>query len=113
MLKECKNECKNKINRRDYEPVYYGRLRVFGAERMERTEGWVSRTYRQRTERPAYAFRTQKRSGEAVRFITVLLPAGNAAAHAVEASFRGRFSERGCTLRVKVDGRKYDLKYEL
>ncbi|WP_300797848.1 heparin-sulfate lyase HepC [uncultured Alistipes sp.] len=88
-------------------------LRVFGAERMERTEGWVSRTYRQRTERPAYAFRTQKRSGEAVRFITVLLPAGNAAAHAVEASFRGRFSERGCTLRVKVDGRKYDLKYEL
>ena len=42
-------------------------LKVFGAERMERREGWVSRTYRQRTERPAYAFTVRKRAGEPVR----------------------------------------------
>ena len=88
-------------------------LRVFGAERMERTEGWVSRSYRHREARPSYAFRTHKRAGEAVRTVTVLLPARDAGKSRIEAVLRGGFSSRGAAVRVKIDGRKYDLKYEL
>ena len=79
-------------------------LKVFGAERMERREGWVSRTYRQRTERPAYAFTVRKRAGEPVRLVTVLLPAADAAAQRVEAACRGD------RLHVKIDGKRYNLK---
>ena len=79
-------------------------LKVFGAERMERREGWVSRTYRQRTERPAYAFTVRKRAGKPVRLVTVLLPAEDAAAQRVEAVWRGN------RLQVKINGTKYNLK---
>lgn len=79
-------------------------LKAFGAERMERREGWVSRTYRQRTERPAYAFTVRKRAGEPVRLVTVLLPAADAAAQRVEAAWRGD------RLQVKIDGKRYNLK---
>ena len=79
-------------------------LKVFGAERMERREGWVSRTYRQRTERPAYAFTVRKRNDKPVRLVTVLLPAGDAAAQRVEAAWRGD------RLHVKINGKKYNLK---
>ncbi|CBK62843.1 Heparinase II/III-like protein [Alistipes shahii WAL 8301] len=79
-------------------------LKVFGAERMERREGWVSRTYRQRTERPAYAFTVRKRAGKPVRLVTVLLPAEDAAGQRVEAVWRGN------RLQVKINGTKYNLK---
>ena len=79
-------------------------LKVFGAERMKRREGWVSRTYRQRTERPAYAFTVRKRAGKPVRLVTVLLPAEDAAGQRVEAVWRGN------RLQVKINGTKYNLK---
>lgn len=79
-------------------------LKVFGAEKMERREGWVSRTYRNRTERPAYAFTAHKKPGQTVRFVTVLLPAADAAAQRVVASWRGG------KLHVEINGKKYELK---
>lgn len=83
-------------------------MQVFGAQnvKMERREGWVSRTYRQRSARPAYAFTSPKRAGRPVRFVTLLLPAADAAAVRAEVVFRG-----ANTLRVKIDGTKYELKY--
>ena len=79
-------------------------LKVFGAERMERREGWVSRTYRQRTERPAYTFTAQKRPEKPVRLVTVLLPAENAAAQRVKAVWHGD------RLQVKINRERYNLK---
>ena len=79
-------------------------LKVFGAERMERREGWVSRTYRQRSERPAYAFTVRKRTGEPVRLVTVLLPAEDAAVQRVKAVWHGD------RLQVKINRERYNLK---
>ena len=79
-------------------------LQVFGAEAAEPREGWVSHVYRSRNPRPAYAFTAEKRPGREVRFITVLLPTEHPAEAKIKAERR-----RG-TIRVTVDGRKYDLK---
>ena len=79
-------------------------LKVFGAKRMERREGWVSRTYRQRAERPAYTFTVQKRPEKPVRLVTVLLPAENAAAQRVKAVWHGD------QLQVKINRERYNLK---
>ncbi len=79
-------------------------LRVFGAEKMEPREGWVSYRYRERHPRPACAFTADKRPGQTLRFITVLLPVDRAEGHRIEAVGR----KDG--IRVKIDGRKYDLK---
>ena len=79
-------------------------LKVFGAERMERREGWVSRTYRQRAERPAYTFTVQKRPEKPVRLVTVLLPAEDAAVQRVKAVWHGD------RLQVKINREKYNLK---
>ena len=43
----------------------------------------------------------------------MLLPARDAGKSRIEAVLRGGFSSRGAAVRVKIDGRKYDLKYEL
>ncbi|WP_300257534.1 heparin-sulfate lyase HepC [uncultured Alistipes sp.] len=79
-------------------------VQVFGAEKAEPQEGWVSHVYRSRNPRPAYAFSAEKRPGREVRFITVLLPAERSAETIIKAEHR-----RG-TIRVTVDGRKYVLK---
>lgn len=82
-------------------------MQVFGAQKvkMERREGWVSRTYRQRNPRPAYAFTARKQPGKRVRFATVLLTGADAGAK-VRVKFRG-----ADTLRVEIDGKNYELKY--
>ena len=85
-------------------------LKVFGADRMTREEGWVSRAYREKKERPAYAFRYAKNNSKPARFITVIYPDGNAA---IEARYKGGFSAGGAALQVTVDGKKYDLSYTL
>ncbi|MDE5622668.1 MAG: heparinase II/III-family protein, partial [Alistipes sp.] len=83
-------------------------LRVFGPRgtTMERREGWVARTYRNRNPRPSYAFAAQKRAGEPVRFVTVLLPGiDGAAAPRIDASIRN-----GKVL-VKIGKTRYELEY--
>lgn len=85
-------------------------LRVFGASAMERSEGWVSRSYRVREARPAYAFTAHKSSAPA-RFITVIVP--GEAPRRIEASYRGGFRADGATLHVKIDNKNYELKYNL
>lgn len=90
-------------------------LRVFGAENMVAEEGWMSPAYRQKEARPAYAFRTQKKSGKPVRLITVIYPTGadDASAHRINATFKGKHSAGGAALEVTVDGKKYPLSYTL
>lgn len=90
-------------------------MRVFGADRMERNQGWVSREYRHKSERPSYAFRTDKKSDAPVRLITVIYPTadGKTSAHKIDAAYKGRFSPDGAALEVKIDGKKYNLSYNL
>ena len=79
-------------------------MKVFGAERMEPQEGWVSYRYRERSPRPAYVFTRGKKAGETVRMVTVLLPVTEADGHRIE------LAERRNGLQVKIDGRRYKLK---
>ena len=79
-------------------------MKVFGAERMEPQEGWVSYRYRERSPRPAYVFTRGKKAGETVRMVTVLLPVTEADGHRIE------LAECRNGLQVKIDGRRYKLK---
>lgn len=90
-------------------------LRVFGADKMEAEEGWMSPAYRVKKARPAYAFRSAKKAGKPSRFITVVYPtdAANPAAHEIKAVYKGKYSPSGATLEVTVDGKKYPLSYTL
>lgn len=89
------------------------RLQVFGAQKMDRREGWVSRSYRERNARPSYAFTAHKAPGRPVRLITVLLPAAEGALQRIEGSFRGDYSPNGAQVRIGINGKKYNLKYNL
>lgn len=83
-------------------------IRVFGAQptTMERREGWVSRTYRQRNPRPSYAFTAEKEAGHTVRFITLLLPGiDGAAVPRLDATLHDGY------IRVKIDKKRYKLEY--
>jgi len=75
-------------------------------------EGWVSRSYRERSRRLSAAWRVDKKAG-AVRFVTVILPVEDASAHRVSARLRGGFDPRGIKADVRVDGRLYKLRYNL
>ncbi len=82
-------------------------MQVFGPQgtTMQRREGWHSPRYRERYERPAYAFAVRKPAQRPVRFVTVLLPAADASEPRIQAKAR-----RDGTVRVKIDGRKYRLE---
>lgn len=90
-------------------------MRVFGADRMTSEEGWVSRAYRKKEARPAYAFRTDKKSDKPVRMLTVIYPTkpGSKAPAKIEAAYKGKFSPDGAAVEVKIDGKKYNLHYNL
>lgn len=90
-------------------------MRVFGADKMEAEEGWMSPAYRVKKARPAYAFRSEKKAGKPVRFITVIYPtdAANPASHSISASYKGKYSANGANLEVTIDGKKYPLSYTL
>lgn len=81
-------------------------LRVFGADKMTRTEGYTSKEYRHKTARPAYAFSKAKTGTTPVRFITVIYPtdADNPAAHAISAGFKGKDK-----VSVNIDGKTYNI----
>lgn len=90
-------------------------MRVFGADKMEAEEGWMSPAYRVKHSRPAYAFRSDKKAGKPVRFITVIYPtdAANPATHNISASYKGKHAANGAALEVTIDGKKYPLSYTL
>ncbi|MDE5636545.1 MAG: heparinase II/III family protein [Alistipes sp.] len=89
-------------------------VRVFSDSPLavQEREGWVSRSYRSRSERLSAAWKVAK-GGAPVRFITVILPVDDASAHSVEARLRGEFDPHGVAADVKVDGRRYKLRYNL
>lgn len=87
-------------------------LRVFGAKKMERREGWVSSTYRQRNARPTYTFITPKPNAHPVRLITVLMP-GAQPLERIDARFTNKWSAEGCAVRLKINGTTYNLNYKL
>lgn len=78
-------------------------------------EGWVSYKYRQKNERPAFAFASDKKDNAPVRFISVIMPVENEqAAPLVCAEFGNKqFSEKGLFVKLKVGKKKYVLKYSL
>ncbi len=90
-------------------------LSVSGAESMDVEEGWVSPAYREKHERPAYGYTIDKKDATPARFITVIYPtnAKNPSAHKIEAAYKGKFSDKGAALEVKIDGKKYPLSYTL
>lgn len=72
---------------------------------IERKEGWVSRVYRHRQERPSYAFKTEKNSSKKVRFATLILPIGKDEQHKISLSIL-----KDGSVRLKLDGKRYLLK---
>lgn len=90
-------------------------VKVFGADKMEAEEGWMSPAYRVKKSRPAYAFSTVKKDKKPVRFITVIYPTDseNPASHKINATYKGKHSLDGAKLEVSIDGKKYPLAYSL
>jgi heparinase III protein len=90
-------------------------LRVFGADTMAAEEGWFSPYYRVKHRRPAYTFGADKKTGETVRFITVIYPTNaiDPSAHKITAKYNGKPSDKGAKLEVNIDGKKYLLSYKL
>ncbi len=72
---------------------------------MKRWDGWVSRTYRHREARPSYTFTVSKQDDTPVRFVTVIIPSASGSE-----KISAKVAKNG-DVRVKVNGRKYDLKY--
>lgn len=82
---------------------------------IKEEEGWRSTDYRVRKERTAVSFNAGKKEGDAVRFITVIYPAEDAAkAPKFAAEFKDKgFDDRGLEVEVTVGGVTKRLKYEL
>lgn len=78
---------------------------------LREKEGWRSIAYRQREPRTAVSFDVEKRSAQAVRYITVIYPVKDAAsAPAFKAKFLNKqFDEKGVQVEVSVDGKKRRL----
>jgi heparan-sulfate lyase len=84
----------------------------FGAKetRLAEEEGWVSYAYRQKNERPAFSFRTQKNSQEPVRFITVIYPVSKKSP-CISAKFSSKSMEDNQVgILLKVNKKKYELQ---
>ena len=89
----------------------------------ENSTGYFSDAIGQRTQRRFYRVSVDKQAGKAVRFITVIHPiakpeeAGTMQISAVftdnEGGIPGTFHEKGCSVKVRVGSREYDLSYTL
>lgn len=82
---------------------------------LKEKEGWRSKSYRQREPRTAVSFDVDKKSPEAVRYITVIYPTDDAAkAPEFKASFKNKkFDEKGVKVEVSIDGKKRQLETQL
>lgn len=83
-------------------------LKVFGADKLTKEEGWMSQEYRKKEERPAFAFSTEKKNDKPIRFITVIIPTDtlDAKPGKIKAHYTGPTS-----LVVEIDGKKYPLSF--
>ncbi|MDR0419786.1 MAG: heparinase II/III family protein [Prevotellaceae bacterium] len=82
---------------------------------MKMEEGWVSRAYMKRDERPAFVFETNKKDSNPVRFVTVIYPVEDSASSPkIQVGFdKNTFSDKILNLKVNVDKKTYLLKYDL
>ena len=92
-------------------------VQVFGYDTtlLCQSEGWVSRSYRQREERLHAIYPVMKRADEpCVRFITVILPIEEASdRNRISARFTSECGASNLSLEVKINGMRYSLKREI
>jgi len=89
----------------------------------ENSTGYYSDAIGEKTQRRWYRVSIDKKDGLAARFITVIYPFGNpddAAGLTISAAFTdneggtsGTFHQEGCSVRVSVGSKNYDLSYSL
>lgn len=92
------------------------KLQVFGDDTMtmKKEEGWLSTAYKKKVKRINASFNVKKTSKEPVRYITVIVPfeqSGNGPA--IDAKFKGKPSENGIQVTVKVGKEKKTVGYKL
>lgn len=80
---------------------------------LKEEEGWYSVAYRQRTERTAVSFNTEKKEKENVQFITVIYPTkGTKGFPKIEAKIKSN-SSNTMEVEVSLNGKKQTLNYQL
>lgn len=82
---------------------------------LKEEEGWYSTAYREKRSRPAVVFETFKDANKSfVRFITVIYPVEDDDKNELFATFRNDdFDENELKIRVEINGKTYDLEYQL
>ncbi|SMC94156.1 heparin-sulfate lyase HepC [Pedobacter nyackensis] len=90
-------------------------VRTFGNESLTTLpfSGKVSYSPGIEFNRKAYTVNMAKSTGQTARYITVLYPATQAAAVQINAAFTQPFQETGVALEVNIDGKTYNLNYNL
>jgi len=80
---------------------------------MVEEEGWISRRYAKKTERPAFAYVQKKEKGKAVEFLTMIVPAtGKDFQPSIR--FAGGFhSPKGSFIMEPARGEKYRVTYDM
>lgn len=87
-------------------------IQAFGPKNMTyvQEEGWVSYAYRQKAERPAFAYNVAKADDSPVRVITVITPMSQKAPK-IDAKFSHKaMQDRAVGVTLKVGKKKYDLQ---
>lgn len=77
---------------------------------LQEEEGWVSYAYRQKNERPAFSYATQKNTPEAVRLITVIYPVGTKAPKMTADFVSKTMEDNQVNLSLKINKKKYALQ---
>ncbi|MEX2231104.1 MAG: heparinase II/III family protein, partial [Cyclobacteriaceae bacterium] len=82
---------------------------------LQEEEGWVSFIYTKKERRPAFRYRIQKGSGEAVRFVTIVAPYSGSAPPKISAQIVGKPKPGASKLELKVtaDGVSTKIGYEI
>ena len=90
------------------------KLQCFAEKKMtlKEKEGWRSVAYRQRVPRTAVSFNIDKKTSDAVRYITIIYPANNTMTFP---TFKAKFldesyNENGVKVEVSVNGKKRRLE---
>lgn len=93
------------------------KLQCFAEKKMtlKEKEGWRSVAYRQRVPRTAVSFNIDKKTSDAVRYITIIYPTNNTmTCPTFKAKFLNKsYDEKGVRVEVSVNGKKRRLEYSL
>lgn len=91
------------------------KLQCFGPKQttLKEEEGWYSIAYRQRTQRTAVAFDTEKRAGEDVQFITVIYPSKSGKEFPKITAKMKKCTAGAMEVEISLNGKKQTLKYQL